>query len=162
MSPLARLFLGSGALVAVYFTVPVEITDDIEVRFAVTVALLGFVTWLIYWEMRRQMRRAESPLWGLGLAMVAGVMAFALTDYVIAHNYPGQFEGLATRLDGLYFALTTLATVGYGDVHAAGQLARAVVSVQQIFNIVVVTTAASVLVGELRARAKARSRSASE
>ena len=65
--------------------------------------------------------------------------------------------GLETRLDGLYFALTTLATVGYGDVHAQGQFARAVVSFQLLFNVVVVTTAASVLVGELRTRAASRS-----
>lgn len=159
---MSRLFLGTAALVAIYFAVPVEITDNLVLRVVITACLLSLVTWLIFWEVRRQISRAQSPLWGLGLAMVAGVMAFALTDYVIAHNYPGQFVGLVTRLDGLYFALTTLATVGYGDVHAAGQLARGVVSVQQVFNIVVVTTAASVLVGELRTRAAARSRAAGD
>ena len=86
------------------------------------------VTWVIMRQVRHQMRNEGSPLWSLGLAVVGGAMAFALADYIIADAYPGQFVGLETKLDGLYFALTTLATVGYGDVHAEGELARGVVS----------------------------------
>jgi hypothetical protein len=38
-----------------------------------------------------------------------------------------QVSGLNTRTDALYFTLVTMATVGFGDIHAEGQFARAMV-----------------------------------
>jgi len=157
MSPLVRLFFGTVALVALYFAVPVNIDRNLAVRAVFSVVCLAVVTWLITLEVRRQVRSEGSPLYGLALALVGAALAFALTDYIIAYVSPGQFVGLETRLDGLYFALTTLATVGYGDVHAQGQFARAVVCFQLVFNLVVLTTAGSVLIGQLRSRSVSRS-----
>jgi hypothetical protein len=157
MRPLIRLFLGTVALVALYFALPVNVDSNLAVRAAVSALCLAAATWLIVHEVRHQVSTEGSPLWGLSLALVGAVMAFSMTDYVIATSLPGQFAGLSTRLDALYFALTTLATVGYGDVHAQGQFARAVVSLQLVFNLVVLTTAASILVGEARRRATSRS-----
>ncbi|MDR6863323.1 Na+/H+-dicarboxylate symporter [Phycicoccus sp. 3266] len=47
----------------------------------------------------------------------------------------GQMVGIRTRLDALYFTLSTTATVGYGDIHPTGQLARAVASGHILFNV---------------------------
>jgi hypothetical protein len=159
MRPFFRLFLGTVALVALYFALPVDIDSNTAARVAFSALCLAVVTWLILRQVRHQINTEGSPLWGLSLALVAAVIAFSLTDFVIASAAPGQFVGLETRLDALYFALTTLATVGYGDVHAQGQFARAVVCIQLVFNLVVLTTAASVLVGEVRRRATQRSAS---
>lgn len=154
MSAQVRLFLGAAALVAVYFAVPVRADGSLAVRCVLTIAGLAAATVMIVREARRQVDREGFPLWGLGLAVIAGVLAFALADYVIAITKPGEFDELNTRLDGLYFALTTLATVGYGDVHAVGQVARAAVSIQLVFNLVVLTTAASIITSQLRSRVR--------
>lgn len=66
------------------------------------------------------------------------VVLFALTYYVIAHANPAQFEGIATRTDSLYYTVVTLGTVGYGDVHAVGQLAKWVTIIQVAFDLVVI------------------------
>ncbi|GAA4556231.1 potassium channel family protein [Pseudonocardia xishanensis] len=84
------------------------------------------------------------------VALVAGVVIFALADLVVATTMPGQFEDLRTKTDALYFSLTTLTTVGYGDVHAEGQVARALVVAQLVFDVVVLATAARNLVGAAR------------
>ncbi len=154
---MARLFFGTVALVALYFAVPVNVDRSMVVRVVFSVICLAVATLLIVLEVRHQVRSEGSQLYGLALALVGAALAFAMTDYIIAYVSPGQFVGLETRLDGLYFALTTLATVGYGDVHAQGQLARAVVCFQLVFNLVVLTTAGSVLVGQLRQRSASRS-----
>jgi hypothetical protein len=77
---------------------------------------------------------------------------FALGYYVLALSTPGQVDGLETRTDALYFTLSTVATVGYGDVHAVGQLARGLVIVQIVFNAVFVAA----LVTALRSRVRSR------
>jgi hypothetical protein len=46
--------------------------------------------------------------------------------------------------------------VGYGDVYAAGQLARGLVVIQLVFNLAVIATSASVLSQQLGARARER------
>jgi voltage-gated potassium channel len=58
--------------------------------------------------------------------------------------------------DALYFSISTLATVGFGDVHAAGQLARGAVAVQIVFNLVFVGTVAAMISGLMRHRATKR------
>jgi hypothetical protein len=74
---------------------------------------------------------------------------------VIARTGSSEFVGLETKTDALYFALTTLATVGFGDVHAEGQVARLLLIAQIIFNIVVLTQAAHVLLASRAVRHQA-------
>lgn len=138
-------------VVAAYFVVPVE--PDVSVtrtvlRGVTTALLVLAVGALATRQVRRQLGIAPdtgSSLLGLAVALVAGLMAFALADYVIVVSDPTQFSGLHTRIDALYFALATLTTIGYGDVHAQGQLARAVVIVQMVFSVGIIATGVSLL-----------------
>ena len=65
---------------------------------------------------------------------------------------PGQFVGLETRTDALYFAVVTMATIGYGDIHPVGQLSRVLVMVAVLFQFVFVTTLISTITRRLRLR----------
>jgi voltage-gated potassium channel len=88
------------------------------------------------------------------LAVVLWAIALFALVYARLGGIPGEFEGLATRLDAFYFTFTTLATVGFGDIHASGQAARLVVTVQIVFNLVVLALAVQVLVTALRRHAR--------
>src|SRR5581483_10958885 len=120
MAPWLRLFGGTVLLVAVYFAVPVRADGSVAFRLLATALLLALAPLLIAREIRKA---ADSPLWVLALALVVGVLAFAMADYLVAVSGAGEFAGLDTRTDALYFAVTTLATVGFGDVHAQSQFA---------------------------------------
>ena len=48
---------------------------------------------------------------------------FAAVYYGMNHAHD-QFRGLDTRIDGIYFTVTTLSTVGYGDITAVSQTGR--------------------------------------
>jgi voltage-gated potassium channel len=76
--------------------------------------------------------------------------------YLLNAQNPEQLEGLSTRVDALYFTMSTLTTVGFGDVHATGQAARIMVVIQMAFNLVFVATAAAVLSARIRAAATKR------
>lgn len=116
--------------------------------------VLGAVAWWVFYEVRREMHATalEVRIDNLLLTIVVGVTTFAVADLVAARADPGQFVGMATKTDALYFALTTLTTVGFGDVHAEGQLARLLVIIQLLFNVVVLTAAFRVLADAARAR----------
>ncbi|QVQ50003.1 two pore domain potassium channel family protein [Spiractinospora alimapuensis] len=115
---------------------------------------IGFVVLVVARAARRQewTTAGNLPFQGLTVVTVFGVVLFALADYVMARARPEQFVDLHTRTDALYFTVTTLATVGYGDVHAEGQLARILVTVQILFNLIVLATAAWLVTQRLRSR----------
>lgn len=146
-------------LLLAYFVVPVETDPNglrLALRSAVTLLLVVVVAFLVTGQVRRQLA-AEQPtgpaearaLIRLAVALIAGLLVFALADYVLARSRPAEFVNLGTRIDALYFALTTLTTVGYGDVHAQGQIARVLVCAQMIFSIGVVATGASIVVKQM-------------
>lgn len=155
-----RPALTCALIVGLYYVVPVEPgVAGTQMALRVTGTLAGglLITWLIARQVSHHVADPEqASLVGLLTALVGGVAFFALADYTTAVSSPGQFVDLETKTDALYFALATLTTVGYGDVHAAGQVARGVVAVQLVFNVVVIATGASILSRQLGARVRER------
>lgn len=148
-------------LVALFYVVPVEpgVSGWRLVLRSITAGLIVVVTCsLVVWQVRRRLRTDELPLEGLAVALIAGAIAFALADFVVAISGAHEFEGLTTRTDALYFALATLFTVGYGDIHAVSQGARVLVIFQMVFNIGVLATGASLLVNQATRRIQQRRR----
>jgi voltage-gated potassium channel len=160
MKALRRSALISALIIALYYVVPVESGvpgGPFALRVAGTVVAGLAITVLIVRQVTRHVATPEeASLPGLLTALVGGVVFFAFVDYNVAIIGHGQFADLSTRTDALYFALATLSTVGYGDVHATGQVARAVVAAQLVFNLVVVATGATVLTRSITARVRAR------
>ena len=103
---------------------------------------------------RRTVDSGTAKLRGLLVALYIAVLFFAAAFYLLAHAQPEEFKGLSTRLDAVYFALTVLSTVGFGDIHAVGQAARAMVCAQIVFDLLVVSLA----VGAVREAGRARPR----
>ena len=93
---------------------------------------------------RRQVR-----LESLAILLAVIVLFFSILYVQISE----QFSGLSTKTDALYFTMSTIGTVGYGDVHAVGQSARVMVSIQIAFDLVYVAALANVFAGAARARA---------
>jgi voltage-gated potassium channel len=79
------------------------------------------------------------------------VVGFAALYYAL-DRLDGQFDGLRTRVDAVYFTVTTLATVGFGDISATGQGARVAVTFQMAFDLAFLGIAARVLVTAARRR----------
>jgi voltage-gated potassium channel len=155
-----RPALTCALIVGLYYLVPVEpgvAGAQLTLRVAATAVAGLLITWLIVRQVSHHIADPErASLASLLTAIVGGVAFLALADYVTAVSGPGQFVGLRTKTDAFYFALATLTTVGYGDIHPAGQIARAVVAVQLVFNVVVIATGASMLTRVLGARIRER------
>jgi voltage-gated potassium channel len=81
----------------------------------------------------------------LAVLLTMIIVGFAALYYAL-DRLDGQFDELETRLDSIYFTVTTLATVGYGDISATGQGARVAVTFQMVFDLLFIGIAARVLV----------------
>jgi voltage-gated potassium channel len=111
---------------------------------------------LILLAVMRLLRAGEAGrVRGLVVLLTLTVLFFSWADKSIA-TMSGQFDDLHTRTDALYFNVSTLATVGFGDVHPVGQLARAAVTLQIVFNLVFLGIAVSMITGFFRTRARGR------
>lgn len=125
------------AVLAVYFMVPVDAERapvGVLAGILVSAAALSVVVVVVFTEARSARRRLTG--WHLVLALEIALVVFSFSYYLIDINDPNEFAGLATRLDAIYFSTATAATVGYGDVHATGQLARTIVTLHMVFNLV--------------------------
>ena len=149
-----------GVLVA-YYAAPVGGLSDSVAAIALSVvgllAGLAALVWVILREVRTLVRTSlDDPavqVDGLVLLVFVVVPLFALGYFALESADPDQFADLATKTDALYFTLSTLATVGFGDVHATGQLGRGLVILQMTFDLVFVAAVVSVLSTHIRRRA---------
>jgi len=144
-------------LVLLYAVVPVRDSagTSLVVRAGLVAVALVLMIWLVLAQVLRHARSTDARLRGLVLALVGGLLSFAYADLAVATWGDGQFVGLSTKIDAFYFSLTTLSTVGYGDVYAAGQAARALVAAQIVFDLAVLATAASLLAHRIVDRLRA-------
>lgn len=98
-------------------------------------------------------RTSSTPVFAAAeaLLLVVAMVVFGFSAlYLAIAHHEGQFEGLRTRVDAVYFTVTTLSTVGFGDVHAVGRGARAAVTIQILLDLTVIAGAVKLLVGAAR------------
>jgi voltage-gated potassium channel len=150
-----RLALAFVGLLVAYFAVPLGY-DVPAWRLLFGIALTFLAVSLAGWIIIRQVRFQVSGvgrqvrIQGLLLLLEIVVVAFATAYYMLAESTHDQMAGVDTRLDSLYFTLVTMATVGYGDIHAVGQFARGLVSVQIVFNLIFVGALTSLVTSRMR------------
>jgi|GEM_PF-1298974 len=109
--------------------------------FAVGVLAIGYA--VVALVRRRRMSPDDSGvrLEALVALVYALVVFFALT-YLSLSTREDEFVGIDNRVDALYFTVSTVATVGFGDVHAVGSAARVAVTVHMVMDLLVLGIAA--------------------
>lgn len=145
-------------VVGLYFLVPVSLhpTGGMLLRGASALAVLVCLAAAVVTELRRSASDDSRGVTGLVSAIVGVLVVFALAYYALEIHQPDQLHGLHTRIDALYFSASTMLTIGYGDVHAVGQSARALVLVQMVFDVIFVAAAAGMLGPRVRRSVAAR------
>ena len=152
-----RLVGLTGLALVVYFVAPVGAKDEsVGVRLLVSLLALALLTAGVIWQVVLHVEEPSRQVDGLLFALVVAVLAFALAFYRLEVGYPGQIPGIETRVDSLYFTMTTLLTIGYGDIHAVGQTARVLVLIAMVFNVAVIATAVTTLSNRVRMHAEER------
>ncbi|HET6502281.1 MAG TPA: potassium channel family protein [Amycolatopsis sp.] len=143
--------------IVAYYLLPVD-----QRMSAVTVVELaiGFVVVvaLVVWEVRVIVRSPYPALQGvqaLAIIIPLFLLIFAYTYYIVEHNIPNSFTTPLTRTDSLYFVVTVFATVGFGDITAVTQVARVLVIIQMVGDLLVLGVVLRVVVSAVQ-RGRAR------
>ncbi|MGW1543008.1 potassium channel family protein [Streptomyces sp. NPDC002309] len=142
----------TAGLVTAYFLIPMENVDAETVAWLVC-GLLAVVV-VFSWEIRTIVRSPHPRLKAveaLAATVPLFLLLFASAYYLLGRSCPAAFSEPLTRTDALYFALTTFATVGYGDITARSQTGRVLAMLQMTGGLLLVGVAARVLAGAVQA-----------
>jgi uncharacterized membrane protein YqjE len=139
----------------VYFVLPLE--DEVGRVFALVLVVVAAAS-LIPISIRQAglVLRSADPLFDAVRCIVSAVVflvvAFSAAYYVLGTGYDDEIHGIETKLDAVYFTVTILATVGFGDITADGQVARGLVTAQMVVNLAVLAVALRVVSWALKER----------
>jgi voltage-gated potassium channel len=147
-----RALLVVALLLVVYYNAPLDrgLTVGSALLFLTGLVLLAVALALqiraILMSDRPRLRAIRTLAVGVPLFLVV----FAATYFTLEQDQAGSFTEHLTRTDSLYFAVTTFATVGYGDITAKTELARILVMIQMILGLLAVGVIAKVVIGAVR------------
>jgi voltage-gated potassium channel len=135
-----RVIATSVLVLSVYFLVPISDHPHGSIIVRLSVGLALFAAILAY-EVRailksdRPMLRATDAM---ALVIPIFVVVFAWTYLTMAKSAPLSFTQPLDRVGALYFTVTVLTTVGFGDIAARTQGARLAVTAQMVCDVIVI------------------------
>ncbi|MEV5651635.1 potassium channel family protein [Nocardia sp. NPDC052254] len=153
-----RIVLTTIVLVAAYFLLPFQHLDTLGPILGLLAGLVLVVV-LIVWQTKRILAADYPALRGieaLAVISVAFILLFATTYVLTSAVAPDSFTTPLTRVDALYFTVTVLGTVGFGDIAAASQGARIIVTVQILADIALIGAGVRVVVAAIQRGRAAR------
>jgi voltage-gated potassium channel len=145
------LLSGAGVLTA-YFVLPFTsalTTETIVVLVGGLTLVAGLLVWQVHAIQVSPTPRARA-LGTLVFTVPVFFTVFASTYFLMSRAVPEHWSEPLSRLDALYFTVTVAATVGFGDITAVSQAARAVVTLQMMGNLLLVGLIARVIMGAVQ------------
>jgi voltage-gated potassium channel len=150
-------------LVVAYYRAPLDRPLDVGAGIVFLGTLVLFAA-LVVVEVRAIIRSPRPRLRAirtLALGLPLLLVTFAASYSIVDAQQLDAFTEPLSRTDGLYFSMTVFATVGFGDISPTTELARVLVTVQMVVDLLAVGILAKVVLGAVQV-AEGRSRHAPE
>ena len=155
---LGRSTLVGVLLVVAYYVLPLDRPAAAGVL--LLVAGLILIAGLLAWQTRAiltspfpRLRGFQTLITGIPLLLVVFAAVYYLTELAQTDNFTQPMD----KIDAMYFTVTVFSTVGFGDITAKTDLARSIVTVQMLVNLVVLGLVAKVIFGAVNVAVKKRS-----
>lgn len=124
-------------MLVLYAVVPVPGSSGAAALIGMVAGLMFFVV-LVGWQLHTIVR-AEHPVLRavetIAFALPMLVVVFAFTYLTISRADPQSFSEHLDRVDAMYFTVSTVSTVGLGDITPVSAGARIVVTFQMLFDL---------------------------
>lgn len=125
-------------MLLLYAVVPVPgTTSGAAALLGMFAGLILFVA-LVGWQLRTIVHAEHPVLRAVEVVVFALpmlIVIFAFTFLTISRADPQSFSEALDRVDAMYFTVSTLATVGFGDITPTSPGARIVVAFQMLFDL---------------------------
>ncbi|HEY5248682.1 MAG TPA: potassium channel family protein [Dermatophilaceae bacterium] len=139
-------------LLLLYYLMPLwdRRSRSTGVALAVALFIVGVV---LSWQIRKistsrypRLRAIEA----LSFTAPLFILVFAGTYFGTAQSNPASFSEVLSRTDALYFAVTVFSSVGFGDIVPVTEVARVLVIVQMLGDLIVVGIVVRVILGAVQ------------
>jgi hypothetical protein len=137
---IARTLLTSTGVLLLYFVLPLDREFTGGTLLAMAAGILG-IGLLVGWQVRAILRSRHPALQAVeavALSLPLFLLLFAGTYTVLSDSDPGAFTEPLSRLDSLYFVVTVFSTVGFGDISAVSDVARVLVTIQIVGDLILI------------------------
>jgi voltage-gated potassium channel len=147
-----RPTLCAAVLFVLYFFLPMDrhFSDLTVLGLVAGLVLLGAIVAFQAGAISRSPYPRLAAIEALAFSVPLFVLLFASAYYLMERSEPLAFTQRLTRLDSLYFTVTVLSTVGFGDIAARSQLARAMTTVQMIGDLILLGFVVRVLLNAVQ------------
>ncbi len=149
---LLRSLIATAVLVALYYLAPLARLDRVPLAMSLAIALLILLA-ITIWQVRA-ITRATYPavraIEALAGTVPLFLLLFAASYFLMAQADPTNFNHPLTRTDALYFTVTVFTTVGFGDITATSQIARLLVTIQMLLDLLILGVGIQVFIGAVR------------
>ncbi|HEY1295272.1 MAG TPA: ion channel [Chloroflexota bacterium] len=153
VATVARLIASTAILLAVYALLPIEgiTTPDTVGRLVIVLIALPLVfAWQIH-----AIKSAKYPDLRATEAVIGAVtifvILFALLYLGLGLSDPANFSQSLDRISAIYFTVTVLSTVGFGDISAQSDVSRLLVTIQMLLDLALIAIVVHVFFGVARA-----------
>ena len=152
VASLLRATVTTVVLVTLYYVLPLNqpLNSSAVVRLVISLIIFSGIS---AWQIRAILRSRYPGVRAVeGLAVIAPLflLVFASTYFLMSGSGSENFSEAMSRTDALYFTVTTFATVGYGDITATSQLARSIVTVQMILDLLILGFGIRAFIGAVK------------
>jgi voltage-gated potassium channel len=152
-----RLVVGTALILAAYAAMPTGGKNMNWGAIPVTILALALFT-VIFARQVRAISSARRPVVRAVELLVCSLLIFMVLFAAVAVQLesfsPGSYTEPLNKVDGFYFSVTTLATVGFGDITPVTTTARVVTTIQMLGNLVLLGIAFRLLSQEVEARVR--------
>lgn len=147
-------------IIMLYLWLPTPNGDDPPWLVFISIVIVALVycvagVWALF-RIHGSKHPARTGITLLAVMVTAIVAIFSLAYLSLSVSDPANFNVPLDKVSALYFTMTILTTVGFGDIHAQSHSAMIAVMVQMVLSITLITTLAKVLMETSRRVTRAR------
>lgn len=142
-----RIVVVTALLLALYALLPVgrsggKAVAELVAGLVVFLAVIGWMVRRIVSDDHPELRAVEA----FGIAVPALIVVFAYAYLSLAQANPANFSQRLDHVGAVYFTVTVISTVGFGDIVARTDATRLLVTVQIVLDLVLVAGIARTIV----------------